>query len=378
MVTLPRPADLVLAVCCAAAGTWIQVTGIDAVPANRPPGALSVILTLAAILPLAWRRRAPLAVLAACFPGFLGLIIGRYSVGAAPVGVLIAFYTVAAWGTRRHARLGLAVAVLGIGAALALRPIDLGVEGAVVQTALLIGGWVVGAGARERRELHAVREAESARQLALERERAAHAATEERLRISRELHDILGHAFSVMVVQAGVAEHLIDTSPADARRAVGEIRRTGVTSLAEMRGLLHVLRGSETSPLDPAASLADLPGLISRIADAGLPVDLSVTGEPAELSPGLELAAYRVVQEALTNTIKHAGASTAGVRLVHGAGSLHIEVSDDGRTPSPAGSPHEGHGLAGMRERVAMYGGELTAGRTADGYLVTATLWTGA
>jgi signal transduction histidine kinase len=375
-----RAADLLIALSCAALAVWIHVTGVDAVPANRAPDAVSVVLTLAAILPLAWRRRAPLIVLAACFPGFLGLIAGRYSVGAAPVGLLIAFYTVAAWDTRRHARLGLAVAGLGYAAGLALRPIDLSAEGAVVQAALLLSGWVVGTGVRERRESHAVQVAESARQVALERERAAHAATEERLRISRELHDILGHAFSVMVVQAGVAEHLIDTSPADARRAVAEIRRTGRTSLAEMRGLLHVLRegdGGEPLPRDPAATLADVPALIARVEAAGLPVDLRVTGTPGPLSPGLELAAYRLVQEALTNTLKHAGASRATVRLTHGPDVLEIEVGDDGRAAGPdGGTAYEGHGLAGMRERVAMYGGELTAGRTPDGYLVTATLRT--
>jgi signal transduction histidine kinase len=183
-----------------------------------------------------------------------------------------------------------------------------------------------------------------------------------------------------MVVQAGVAEHLIDTSPADARRAVAEIRRTGRTSLAEMRGLLHVLRegdGGEPLPRDPAATLADVPALIARVEAAGLPVDLRVTGTPGPLSPGLELAAYRLVQEALTNTLKHAGASRATVRLTHGPDVLEIEVGDDGRAAGPdGGTAYEGHGLAGMRERVAMYGGELTAGRTPDGYLVTATLRT--
>jgi signal transduction histidine kinase len=377
---MQRVRDLVLALGCAAVAVAIHVTGIDAVPANRAPDALSVLLTLAALVPLAWRRRAPLIVLATCFPGFLGLIAGKYSVGAAPIGVVIAFYTVAAWDTRRNARIGLAVAGVGYGVALALRPIDLSVEGTVFQLALLVGGWVLGTGARERRELHAAQVAESERQVALERERAAHAATEERLRISRELHDILGHAFSVMVVQAGVAEHLIDSSPADARQAVAEIRRTGRTSLAEMRRLLHVLRegdGAGPLPRDPAAGLADLPALVARVETAGLPVDLRVTGTPGELSPGLELAAYRLIQEALTNTIKHAGASKARVLLTHAGGGVRIEVSDDGRAATAeGGEAYQGHGLAGMRERVAMYGGELTAGRTPAGYVVTATLMT--
>jgi signal transduction histidine kinase len=258
-----------------------------------------------------------------------------------------------------------------------LRPIDLSVEGAVVQAALFVAGGVVGTGVRERRELHAAQAAESDRQVEQARERAAHAATEERLRISRELHDILGHAFSVMVVQAGVAEHLIDSSPADARRALADLRGTGRTSLAEMRRLLNVLRegdGTVTPGRDPAPTLADLPALVARVEAAGLPVDLRVSGTPAALSAGLELAAYRVIQEALTNTIKHADARRARVLLTHGAEALVVAVSDEGAAKDDGGPPSEGHGLAGMRERVAMYGGELTAGPTPDGYLVTATL----
>jgi signal transduction histidine kinase len=400
--------DLVIALGCAVAAVAIHVTGIDAVPANRDPDAVSVLLTVAAVLPLAVRRRAPLVALAACFPGFLGLIGARYSVGAVPIGVLVAFYTVVAWDTRRAARYAVALALVGYALALALRPIDLSVEGAVVQLALLVAGGVIGTGVRERRELHATQAAESGRQLDLARERAAHAATEERLRISRELHDILGHAFSVMVVQAGVAEHLIDSSPADARRALADLRATGRTSLAEMRRLLNVLRegdGSAAPQRDPAPTLADLPALVARIEAAGLPVDLRVSGTPEALSAGLELAAYRIVQEALTNTIKHAGAHRARVVLTHAAGALVVEVTDDGKagwnggragrdggeaaqdtgTVGRDGEPAlEGHGLAGMRERVAMYGGELTAGPAPDGYRVTATLavqpleaWTG-
>ncbi|WP_250031748.1 sensor histidine kinase [Paractinoplanes maris] len=378
--------DLVIALGCAVAAVAIHVTGIDAVPANRAPDVVSVLLTVAAVVPLAVRRRAPLVALAACFPGFLGLIGARYSVGAVPIGVLVAFYTVVAWDTRRAARLAVALALVGYALALALRPIDLSVEGAVVQLALLVAGGVIGTGVRERRESHAAQAAESGRQLDLARERAAHAATEERLRISRELHDILGHAFSVMVVQAGVAEHLIDSSPADARQALAELRGTGRTSLAEMRRLLNVLREADgtASEREPAPALADLPALVARVEAAGLPVELRVSGTPAAVSAGLELAAYRVVQEALTNTIKHADARRARVLLTYAPGRLAIEVSDDGRARPAGGAPPAGHGLTGMRERVAMYGGEFTAGPTPAGYLVTATLviepleaWTG-
>ena len=385
-----RAWDLVLALSCVAIGVAIQVTGVDArSPDNRQPGCALGRADRRRAGAAGVARQAPLAVLAACFPGFLALIAARYSVGAAPIGVLIAFYTAAAWGARRQARLAIAVMAVGYGLGLALRPIDLGVEGALVQTALVVGGWIVGTGMRERRELHAVQVADAGREVErereradFERERAAHAAIEERLGSRRELHDIVGHALSVMVVQAGVAEHLIDSSPSDARRAVGEIARTGRTSLAEMRRLLHVLRdddGPAVLPRDPAPALADLPELIDRVQAAGLAVELVVTGDPstlpAALSAGLELAAYRVIQEALTNSIKHAHATRARVRLTYGEGSLAIEIRDDGRQDAPVPSQTStGHGLVGMRERTAMYGGEFTAGPSVDGYLVSARL----
>ena len=376
--------DLVLALCCVAVAVPIHVTGIDAVPANRAPDAVSVLLTLAALVPLAWRRSAPLVVFAACFPGFLGLIGARYSVGAAPIGVLIGFYTVAAWDNRRNARVALVVAGVGYGVGLALGPIDLSVEGALVQVALLVGGWVVGTGVRQRREFHLAHVAEAERQLEREREhaqfqreRAAYAATEERLRISRELHDILGHAFSVMVVQAGVAEHLIDSSPADARRAVTEIRRTGRESLAEMRRLLHVLRDGDWAgarPRDPAATLADIPSLTAAVEATGLPVDLLVTGTPDELSPGMELAAYRVIQEALTNAARHAPGAPVSVTVDYRAAEVALTIADRGaNAPQVAATTGgEGFGLIGMRERVAALGGDVAATRLETGFQVTA------
>jgi signal transduction histidine kinase len=262
-----------------------------------------------------------------------------------------------------------AVVVIGYGIGLALRPVDLSAEGSVVQAALLIGGWILG-GARRRREINATQVAVAERRAARDRERAAYAATEERLRISRELHDVLGHAFSVMVVQAGVAEHLIDSDPADARRALAEIRATGRTSMTEMRRLLQGLREGDDGDAparDPAPTPADVAGLVARVRAAGLPVELSVDGTPAALSPGLELAAYRVIQEALTNSIKHARASQARVRVTHAGPALTLEIRDDGPAVTATA---DGHGIAGMRERVAMYGGEPGARSTPDGYLV--------
>ncbi len=322
-------------------------------------------------------------MLVACFPGLLLLIATRHAVGATPIGVVIAFYTAVAWSSRHTARLAAVVMGVGLLLGLLLHPIDLSVEGLVVQVALFIGSWVIGTGTRERREHHQARIAEAERQVererervAFERERATRAAMEERLRITRELHDVLGHAFSVMVVQAGVAEHLLDTNPREARRALVEIGSTGRTSLAEMRRLLGILREGDTAaaPRLPAPTLAEVSGLIARVEAAGLPVSFDLTGSPVPLPAGLELAGYRVIQEALTNCIKHSGASHAQVHLTYESRAVCIEVRDDGPAAHQQSS-QPGQGLAGMRERVAVYGGELSAGPApAGGYQVRVRL----
>jgi signal transduction histidine kinase len=274
--------------------------------------------------------------------------------------------------------------------AVALRPIDLSVEGALVQVALYVGGWVIGTGVRERREMEAVRRSEGQRELELahrqaelERERASRATAEERLRITRELHDVLGHAFSVMVVQAGAAEQLIDADPAAVRAALREIGATGRSSLADIRRVLGQLRDGEGHPgLEPSPSLADLPALVARVEAAGLPTRLRLEADPNSSQAGVEVAAYRVIQEALTNCLKHASAAHAYVvvGLVdqgsdNGASAaLQIDVWDDG-VGAVAGAEQDGHGLSGMRERVSVYGGTLSAGPASDGgYRVSARI----
>jgi signal transduction histidine kinase len=380
--------DLLLAVLCSAVAVAAQLTEIDAITANRAPDVYSVLLTVAAVLPLALRRRAPLAVLIACFPGVLGLIAARYSVGVAPLGAIISFYSAVAWDSRRNARRAVIVLAVGLAAVVVLRPIDLSLEGLLVNAALFVGGLVMGTGTRERREHHAAQVATAQLQVLVERQRAdlahdraTHAATKERLRISRELHDVLGHAFSVMVVQAGVAEHLLDTAPEESRRALGEISATGRTSLAELRGMLRVFRDDDDAPdpaRNPSPTLNDVPALIARVRAAGLAVDLRPGAPAARFAPGVELAAYRVIQEALTNSLRHSGAGRAWVRLDADERSLRIEIGDDGHSldePARLRAEQEGQGLTGMRERVAIYGGEFCAGPGPDGgYLVRATL----
>ena len=215
--------------------------------------------------------------------------------------------------------------------------------------------------------------------LQLEREqeqRAELAVTEERSRIAREMHDVVAHSMSVMVIQAGAARKMMDKDPARAQEALRSIEDTGRRGLAEMRRLLGVLRTEdEGASLAPQPGIERLPELVERAREAGLPVELHVEGEPREVSPGVDLSAYRIVQEALTNTIKHAGEARAAVHVRWGR-ELELEVTDDGLGAGDNGRRDSGgHGLVGMQQRVALYGGSVEAGAGTDGgYRVRATL----
>ncbi|HEV3463585.1 MAG TPA: histidine kinase, partial [Actinomycetota bacterium] len=252
-------------------------------------------------------------------------------------------------------------------------------------------------------------EALAARTVELEREReerAKLAVAEERARIARELHDVVAHSVSVMVVQAGAARRTLATSPGQATTALGQIESTGRQALVEMRRLLGLLRdgdgdgedGEVAAALTPQPSLAHLESLAAAAREAGLPVEIVVEGEPRPLPAGVDLSAYRIVQEALTNSLKHTGPARASVRLCYGREALEVQVLDDG--PGPGAAPGGGglavvtlgpegvlpvsgarpttgggHGLIGMRERVALFGGTLEAGpRPGGGYRVAARL----
>ena len=196
---------------------------------------------------------------------------------------------------------------------------------------------------------------------------ALEAVVEERARIARELHDIVAHAVSTIVVQAGAAEQVVEDDPALARASLETIRSTGAAALAEMRRLVTVLREEDdTGSLEPQPGLAALPALFESLHSSGLEVDLAVTGDVRPLAPGLDLAAYRIVQEGLTNVRRHSAARRAEVRLAYGAAEVRLEVHDAG-PPAASASEAGGHGLVGIRERVALYGGSLTAGPDGTG-----------
>jgi signal transduction histidine kinase len=225
----------------------------------------------------------------------------------------------------------------------------------VALVAMLLARRVVGD--RERRAQMAERERDLA---------AREAVVEERARIARELHDVIAHHVSMIVLQAGAERRVLDGAHSSTRDVLETVERTGRSALTEMRRLLGMLRADAHEPLTPQPGLTDVPALVTQLRDAGLPVDLYVEGEPLELPVGIDLSAYRIVQEALTNALKHAGEATATVAIRYAKDSLELEIVDDGAgTPSAAGSG--GHGLVGMRERVALYGGRLDAGRRPGG-----------
>lgn len=321
------------------------------------------------VLPLLGRRRFPFAAGAAVWllAAALSFVDGRLVPLATSV-FLAGFAAAFLLGNLRdsaQARLGLAI-VLGGGAIIVYNDPEREVADFVFTLLLFLIAWVAGFAIRERAEQAEAAEVRAAH-AEREREAAARVAVaEERARIARELHDIVAHAVSVMVLQVGAVRHrLADASPEDVEALAG-VERTGRTALAEMRRLLGAMRrDGEDAALAPQPGLGHLDRLVEQVGRAGLPVRLHVDGDARPLPQSLDLSAYRIIQEGLTNALKHAGASEAGVTLRYGSDQLEIEVRDDGRGAPPG--PSQGHGLVGVRERVKLYGGEMTAGTASGG-----------
>jgi signal transduction histidine kinase len=332
-------------------------------------------LNLALCLPLIWRRRWPQVVFA-----FVALVCFAQWLAHVPVvpgnlAVLVALYTVAA---ERSFRWGLAaVSVTLTGGVMEVAQNWIGGwphdwkanrNALLAITILIVGIWILGIYISTRRAYLRGLEERAAR---LERERDIQveiATAAERARIARELHDVVAHNVSVIVVQADGATYAIDADPQRAKRALEAISATGRQALTEMRRLLGVLRESDdTGPYAPQPGVAQLTDLIDQVRAAGLPLEFTIGGVPQPLAPGLQLTLFRVVQEALTNTLKHAGPAAAGhVGLHYGDEAIEVRVSDDG-LGTASGGDAQGHGLVGMRERVALYGGTVRAGPGAEG-----------
>ena len=267
-----------------------------------------------------------------------------------------------------RARIGLAV-VAGGGAIVVSNDPDRSLGGDAAVLVIFVFGWLVGYALRERTERT---EAAEERATGAEREREAGArlaVAEERARIARELHDVVAHAVSVMVLQVGAVRHRMRDADAEDRQLLENAEKAGRAALAEMRRLLGAMRGDgDQLERVPRPGLADLNGLIVDVRAAGLAVGLQINGDPVELPAGLDLSVYRIVQEALTNTLRHAAARRAEVAVSFGPHDLRVEVRDDGR--GPVDGDGRGHGLVGIRERVKIYGGEMRTTRAVGGGFV--------
>jgi signal transduction histidine kinase len=340
-------------------------------------GAGQVALALLVTLPLAWRARFPVAVVTAVnvASGVLLVVAAPHQPAFEPfVALIVAFYSLGAHTPIRRATAVLAAMfAVGIGFTIAADARGATAGNLLPPIVFLLGGWTIGRIIRSRR-LRTVELEALTRELEAQRDLQAQAAvTIERGRIARELHDVVAHNVSMMVVQAGAADRVLKGDQPHVRAALATIAQTGRETVDEMRTLLGVLRPNEDGlALSPQPGLADLDELVRNVRDAGLPVELHVEGNPSALPPPLDLSAFRIVQEALTNALKHAGPARAEVTIRYQGPTVELEVRDDGAGVANGGGT--GLGLIGMRERVAMFGGELEAGRGDGGFTVRARL----
>jgi signal transduction histidine kinase len=342
-----------------------------------PSGPLNVGLLMLQTVPLALRRVAPIPVLVVVF-GAIAIQIATVPVGSdlrSSGGPLVALYTI---GERVDRRLGipLLIGVLILMGTMMLQHIGVpdGLQSLIQTELFLVAGFYMGDLVRIR-GLYTKGLEERADMLVREREeRARTAILEERERIARELHDAVTHHVSVIVIQAGAALRAVGRRPADVRTALEAIDGTGRQALNDMRRMLGIL-GSDNGQ-DPLPGLDRLGDLIEQVRAAGLSVELSVRGSPRPLDPGLELSAFRIIQESLTNSLKHAGGGRARVTVEYRPRSLEISVDDErGASPVEQVEPaHQGRGLLGMRQRVAMFRGSFVAEPTATGFRVSAEL----
>ncbi len=347
----------------------------------RPVDTLGVALMAVQTLTLVWRRNAPVTVLVVTV---LGFVVDRglnYPTSWAFVGIALAIYTVGAQLPPRRSLLigGVTIDIVllwtavGVWAYDAVHPFALLSEIAVLGFPLLLGRETYHRQQRlvdlERRAIRAEHERE---------QQANEAVNRERIRIARELHDVVAHEITVMTIQSAGARRVLTNNPEQARTAIESAEAAGHRALTEIRRLLGMLRTTDPRATDPQPGLASLKELVAQMNAAGLPTELTVVGEPQLLPLGVDLNAYRIVQESLTNTLKHGGPGVnATIRVEYNGNSLSLDVSDDGRGASAWSDRIEGHGqgLVGMHERVALLDGKLDAGpRPGGGYRVAAQI----
>jgi signal transduction histidine kinase len=322
---------------------------------------LTALLGLIVTGAVAVRRLYPVGacVAAGVVVSMLAAFWGEPAVLSIAIAWFCTLYGLAVWATPRGFVVGAAVVTLASVAAQAGPIANQGaLFGVVTLAALVIVRRVVGD--RERRAQIAERERDLA---------TREAVVEERARIARELHDVIAHHVSMIVIQAGAERSILTDADSSTREVLETVEQTGRGALVEMRRLLGVLRSDTHEPLAPQPGLDDVPMLVGQLGEAGLPVELRIDGERRVLPVGIELSAYRIVQEALTNALKHAGEARATVCVRYASDALELEIADDGEG-SVSRASGGGHGLVGMRERVALYGGRFDAGQSPTGGFV--------
>ena len=326
----------------------------------EPAGWFAAVLAVLTVAPIAVRQIAPvvtMAVILAALAAYNVTGTGDFPNGG--VGLIVGMFTVATLRARSVAALMFATSSCGV--ALAYVADDGGMlwPQALEASLILAGAWMLGEGTK--------RWAQRAERLAAE---AAQAVADERVRIARELHDVVAHHMSVISLQAGVAEYVVDEDLPTAKKAIVTVGESSREALLDMRRLLDVLRvdhRDSDADFTPQPGLAVLDDLAQRMESAGLPVDVTVTGAVRPLPPGPDLCVYRVVQESLTNVLKHAGPAKAWVEIDYGPRTLTVKITDDGTQARPYAESPTAHGIRGMRERAELYGGVLTAGPSPDG-----------
>ncbi len=367
---LPR-LDRILDPLIAAAAVALAVTVLVASdirstdPRLHEADLLSLVATVVAAGSLAWRRTRPVLSYVVFMSGCLVVSGSFHYIGLLSVLLPFSLFSLCFYGTRRQGLVGLVAGVLCfVGLGLAGVP-DLRTKDLLLSIALLVAAWAVAEALRSRRD-H-------------QRDRMRAAVTDERLRIARELHDVVAHSMSLIAVQAGVGAHVLRTDPAAAQQALEVIADYSRRALEQTRTMLGVLREeSEAGTRAPTPGLDDLPALVDDVRGAGLDVTLVRSGDVPDLDAVVSLAAYRIVQESLTNVIKHSAADTATVTLTTSHGLMQVKVTDPGPARGARRVDPSGHGLIGLAERARLVGGGLTYGNLGVGFGVQATLPTGA
>lgn len=375
----PRVTDPLLALVLAGVGLASLAAGVTDAEHPTTPDVWAYGLTVIGFGALAFRTRAPMTSLAVSLVAVVAFSAIEYPENGLPIACMVALYTVASRTPPQRSVLAALAVVVAIILLTAIGSQGLDPAGAVGNLAVFGVAYAIGRYVRVRRAYTEQLELRAADAEESRRRDAEQAVAAERLRIARELHDVVAHAMSIVAVQSGVAAHVIDDQPDQARAMLGTINTVSREALDEMRRMLGVLRAGNDDPvgeLVPAPTLGDVRSLADSVQGTGLTVGLQVRGDAVELTPGLDLAAYRIVQEALTNVVKHAGPAQVEIVVTYEPDAVVITVTDDGRgAASGTTSGGGGHGLVGMQERVDLYDGTLDAGpRTGGGFAVTARL----